>query len=154
MVSAVFVRVSAPRTKSSFWSKSSRNLGSMAKISLHALSILKKHMTEFLGINFGRFCKSMALMVNCYALLSHSTADWRFVFGQMASNQSRSMWALDSGKGAFCHLFFSLFTWIGSTNAAKLMSVPQVENAKSVVCSLVMIWFCFLPQNLLPARIK
>ena len=33
--------------------------------SLHALSILKKHMTEFLGINFGRFCRSMALMVNC-----------------------------------------------------------------------------------------
>ena len=30
----------------------------MAKISLHALSILKKHMTKFLGINFGRFCRS------------------------------------------------------------------------------------------------
>ena len=55
--------------------------GSMAKISLHALSILKKHMTEFLGINFGRFCRSMALMVNYYALLSHSSADRRFVFG-------------------------------------------------------------------------
>ena len=37
----------------------------MAKISLDALSILKKHMTKFLGINFGRFCKIMALMVNC-----------------------------------------------------------------------------------------
>ena len=82
MVSAVFVRVAAPRTKSSLWSKSSRNLGSMAKISLHALSILKKHMTEFLGINFGRFCRSMALMVNCYALLSHSTADRRFGSGK------------------------------------------------------------------------
>ena len=66
---------------SSLWSKSSRNLGSMAKTSLHALSILKKHMTEFLGINFGRFCWIMALMVNCYAPLSHSTADRRFVFG-------------------------------------------------------------------------
>ena len=43
--------------------------------------ILKKHMTKFLGINFGRFCRSKALMVNCYALLSHSTADRRFVFG-------------------------------------------------------------------------
>ena len=32
-------------------------------------------------INFGRFCRSMTLMVNCYALLSHSTADRRFVFG-------------------------------------------------------------------------
>ena len=49
-------------------------------------------------------------MVNCYALLSHSTEDRRFVFGLMANNQSRSMWALDSGKGAFCHLSFSLFT--------------------------------------------
>ena len=28
----------------------------------------------------------------------------------MASNQSCSMWALDSGKGAFCHLSFSLLT--------------------------------------------
>ena len=43
-----------------------RNLGSMAKISLHALPILKKHRTEFLGIRFGRFCGSMALMVSCY----------------------------------------------------------------------------------------
>ena len=59
--------------------KSSRNLGNMAKISLHALSILKNHMTEFLGIKFGRFCRSMALMVNGYALLSHSTADRRFL---------------------------------------------------------------------------
>ena len=57
------------------------NLGIMAKISLHALSILKKHMTEFFGINFGRFCRSMALMVSCYGLLSNSFADRRFVFG-------------------------------------------------------------------------
>ena len=49
--------------------------------SWEALSILKKHMTGFLGINFGRFCRSMALMVNCYAPISHSTADRRFVFG-------------------------------------------------------------------------
>ena len=65
MVCAVFFRVAAPRTKSSLWSKSLRNLGSMAKIFLHALLILKKHMAEYLGINFGRFCTSMALMVNC-----------------------------------------------------------------------------------------
>ena len=64
--------------------------------SLHALSILKKHMTEFLGINFGRFCRSTVLMVNCCAPLSHSTADRRFVLGQMANNQSRSMWAMNS----------------------------------------------------------
>ena len=40
------------------------------------------------------------------------------------------MWALDSGKDAFCHLSFSLFTQIGSTNAAKLMSVPRLEICK------------------------
>ena len=57
-----------------------------------------------------KVCRIMALMVNCCAPLSHSTADRRFVFGYMASNQSRSMWALDSGKSAFCHLSFSLFT--------------------------------------------
>ena len=50
------------------------NVGSMAEISLHVLSILKKHMTEFLGINCGRFCRSMALMVNYCAPLSHSTS--------------------------------------------------------------------------------
>ena len=49
-------------------------LGVGQHISLHALLILKKHMTEFLGINFGRFCGSMVLMVSCYAPLSHSTA--------------------------------------------------------------------------------
>ena len=36
----------------------------MAKVFLYALSILKKHMTELLRINFGRFCRSMALMVS------------------------------------------------------------------------------------------
>ena len=35
------IRVTAPRTKSSLWSKSLRNLGSIAKIYLHALLILK-----------------------------------------------------------------------------------------------------------------
>ena len=58
-----------------------RNLGSMAKISWYALSILKRHMTKFLGINFARFCVSFAFMVSWCAPLSHSTADRRFVFG-------------------------------------------------------------------------
>ena len=88
MVSAVFVRVAAPRTKSSLRRKSSRNLGSMAKISLHALSILKKHMNEFLGINFGRFCRSTALMINCYVVLSHSTAQ-RWSRGHKARGQGQ-----------------------------------------------------------------
>ena len=52
------------RTKCSLWSKFSRHLESMVKISLPTLWILKKHMNEFLGINFGRLCSSMALMVS------------------------------------------------------------------------------------------
>ena len=60
LVSAVFVRVAAPRIKSSLKSKPSRNLGNMAKIFFHALSILKKHMTEILGINFAWFCGTVA----------------------------------------------------------------------------------------------
>ena len=80
--SAVFVRVAEPRTRSSLWSKSSRNLGSMTKISLHVLSILKKHMTEFLGVKFGRFYGNMAfLMVSCYVPLRHFIGNRRFVFG-------------------------------------------------------------------------
>ena len=45
-----------------------------------------------------------------YAPFSHYTANRRFVFRYMASNQSRSMSALDSVKGAFCYLSFLLFT--------------------------------------------
>ena len=48
----------------------------------------KAYMTELLGIKFGRFCRTIAFMVNCYMPLSHSTADRRFVFGLMGSNQS------------------------------------------------------------------
>ena len=94
----------------SLGSKSSKNLGSMAKISLHAFSILKKYMTEFLRINFERFCGSTALLVSCYTPLSHCTVDRRFVFGKTASNQRRSMWALDSGRGTFRYLSCLLFT--------------------------------------------
>ena len=97
---------------------------------------------------FEKFCGSMALMVSCFAPLSHSTAGRRFVFGWRASNQSRFMLALVSGKGAFCHLFFPWFIWIGATNVAKLMNVPQLGIAKSVVCCSLMNWFYFLPQNL------
>ena len=42
---------------------------------------LEKAYHRVILINFGRFCRSMALMVNCYAPLSHSAANWRFMFG-------------------------------------------------------------------------
>ena len=62
-----------------FYSEANRreNFGCIAKMFLHSLLISKKHMTEFLRINFGRFCRSMAFMVNCYVPLSHSTAECR-----------------------------------------------------------------------------
>ena len=147
MVSVVFVWVAAPRTKSSLWSKSSRNLGSMAKISLHALSILKKHMTEFLGINFGRFCR---YVVNGQLLRAIKSFYCRPEVCVRVNGEQSKPFHVGVGlrQDAFCHLSFSLFTWIGSTNAAKLMSVPRLEIAKLVVCYSLMIWFCFLPQNL------
>ena len=40
------------------------------------------------------------------------------------------MCALDSGKGAFCHLSFSLFTWIAQTHAAKLDECATTWNCK------------------------
>ena len=84
--------VAAPRTKSSLWSKSSRNLGEYGK-DLFAcfvdLEIWKAVIGQSSsGINFGRFCRSMALMVNCYALLSHSTAD-RSVCVRVNGKQSK-----------------------------------------------------------------
>ena len=47
-----------------------RNLGNMAKIFLHALSISEKY--NMIVFNFGGFCRRMALMVSCYMLLRHS----------------------------------------------------------------------------------
>ena len=117
MVGAVFVRVAAPRTKSFLWSKSSRNLGSTAKISLHALSILKKHETE---LNFGRFCGSMSLTASCYVPLSHSTADRRFVF-RVNSKQSKPF-HVDIGLRQGCVLspllFIVYMDWIDKCNQA------------------------------------
>ena len=75
-----FLPIAAPQTTSSLEANLQAILGVWQR-SLHALSILKKHMTEFLRINFKRFCRSMALVVSCYVPLSHSTANQRFVFG-------------------------------------------------------------------------
>ena len=91
----------------------------------------------------------MALMVNCYVLLSLSTVDRRVgvrVKSQPIKAVPCGRWT--PAKVRFCHLSFSMFTWIGSTNAAKLMSVPRLEIANSVDCYSLMIWFCFLPLNL------
>ena len=41
-------------------------------------------------------------MGSCYAPLSHSTANRKFMFAsEMASNESRSIWALDSARVRF-----------------------------------------------------
>ena len=69
-------------------------------------------------------------MIRCYEALSHSTADRRFVFGLMVSNQSRSIWALDSGKRAFCRLSFSLFTWIWINKYGQADECATIGNCK------------------------
>ena len=152
MASAVFVRVAAPQTKSSLWSKSSKNFWSMEKISLHVLSILKKHMTEFLGINFGRFCGNMALIFSCYSPLV-IILPRRFV--RVNGKQSKTFHVgVGFRKSAFFHLSVSLFIWIGLTNAAKLMSVSrlQLQNQSSAITW----WFgsAFFHRMWPPARIK
>ena len=55
---------------------------SMAKISLHALSILNNHMTEFLGINYGRLSRRMSLMISYYAPFSHCTLNEGLCLGK------------------------------------------------------------------------
>ena len=61
----------------------------------------------------------------------------RFVFWLMASksNQSRSMWALDSARVRLSPLFF-IVSLIESTNAAKLMRCHDWEsqNQSSAIC--------------------
>ena len=59
-------------------------------ISLHALSILKKHITEFLGINFEQVCGSMALMVSCYAPILPT--------GNLCSDKWQAMTAVPYGR--------------------------------------------------------
>ena len=122
----------------------------MAKISLHALSILKKHVTEFLEIDFGRFCRSMALMVNCCApskVILLST-------GGLCSGKWQAIKAVPCGRWTPARVrfvtspFHCLHELDRQMQQCKLMSVLQLEIAKSVVCYLLMICFCFLPQNL------
>ena len=99
---------------------SEANLREILGVSLHALSILKKHMTEFLGINFGRFCRSMALIVNWYALLSHSTAD-RKVSVRVNGKQSKPF-HVSVGLRQGCvlsHLLFIVYmNWIDKCSQA------------------------------------
>jgi len=79
----------------------------MAKTSLHALLTSKKYMTGFFEINFEVFCRSMALMIR-QLLAFLSTVNQKSVFVlKDNSNQTRSMWALVSGKDTFCFLPFS-----------------------------------------------
>ena len=73
---------------------------------MHALLILKKHLTEFPGINFGRFCRNMALMVSQLLRAIKSF----YCRPEISVRVSSIMLALNSGKAAFCHLSFSLLT--------------------------------------------
>ena len=142
MVSAVFVRIAAPRTKSS------RNLGSMAKISLHDFVDLEKAYDRVLRNKVWKVLREYG--VDGHLLRTIKSFYCRpEVFVRVNGKQSKPFHVgVGLRQGCVLHLAFSLFTWIGSTNAAKLMSVPRLEIAKLVVCYSQMIWFCFLPQNL------
>ena len=92
----------------------------MVKIFLHALSILKKPMTEFLGKNFGWFCRNMALMVICYRPLSYFTADPK-VCDVVNCKQSKPF-HVGVGLRQGCvllHLFFLVFlNWFDKRSQA------------------------------------
>ena len=116
----------------------------MANISLHALSFLKKHMTEFLGINFGRFC-SIVVVTRHQIIL--------FPTGGLCSGKWQAIKAVPCGRWASARVCFATYSFhclheLDRQNAAKPMSEPQLEIANSVVCNSLMIWFCFLRQNL------
>jgi len=51
-------------------------------------------------------------MISYFLPLSISTANHKSVFVSTESNQSLSMWALVSGKGAFYLLFIIYMNWI------------------------------------------
>ena len=108
----------------------SKNLQSKAKISLHDLSILKKHMTAILRLNFGRFCRSMAFMVSCHAPLSHSVADRRFVLGLMTSNQKPFVDGVGLRQGCVLSpLFFIVYmNWIAKCSQAD--GCATIRNCK------------------------
>ena len=100
--------------------------------------------------NFGRFCGSMALMASCYDLHAMKSFYCRSEVCVRVNGKQSNPFHVDVGLRQGCALSFScsLLTWIGSTNAAKLMTVPRLEVARSVIKYSLMIWFCFLPHNL------
>ena len=116
----------------------------MTNISLHALSFLKKHMTEFLGINFGRFCNIVVVTRHQFIL---------FPTGGLCSGKWQAIKAVPCGSWASARVCFATSPFhclheLDRQNATKLMSEPRLKIANSVAFNSLMIWFCFLPQNL------
>jgi len=96
ILSAVFVLAATLQTTFSFSTKVSRYFGS-TKISTHVLSTSRKQTTRFLVNSFGEFCGSTVSTAACY--------DQAIVFlFRGLLNHNRSPRALNSGKGACCHL--------------------------------------------------
>ena len=101
----------------------SRNLGNMVKIFLHVLSISKKLYEQVFRDKLWGVLQEHGVGLQQWCVV-------------------------------FCHhLFFSLFSWIGLTNAIKLISEPRLEIAKSVAS--IRWWFgsSFFYKNWPPARI-
>ena len=76
----------------------------------------------------------MALSTSCYVPLSHS----------IKAVQCGS-WTPPRMRFVTSPLYY--LHELDRQMLAKQMSAPQVEIAKSVSCSMLMIWFCFLLQN-------
>jgi len=123
----------------------------MAKTSLHALLTLKKHMTGFLEINFGGFCRSVALMISCCLPLSLSNCQPE-VCVRVNCKQSKPFHVgigLRQGCILSSLLFIIYMNWIDK--CSQINECATIENCKiNIICCSQMIWFCFLPLNLSP----
>ena len=111
---------------------------------------LEKHKTELLAIKFRRFCRSLWrcwLVITSHLVILLPTGGW-LVFGQMASNRSRSMSALDSGKSAFLSpLFFIVYmNWIDK--CSQVDECATIGNCKISRMQFLDDLVCFLRRNM------
>ena len=76
-------------------------------------------MTEFLGINFGKFCGSMALMVSCYAPLSHSLPTGGLCFGKWQAIKAVPCGRWTPARMRFVVFVFNVYmNWIDKCSQA------------------------------------
>ena len=122
----------------------------MTNISLHALSILKKHVIEFHRMYFRRFCRSMAMIISCYAPFSHFTAECQLEVCVRENGKQSKPFHVGIGLLQGCVLsllFFIVYmNWIDKYSQAD--ECAKIGNCKISRLLFADDWFCFLPQNL------